>query len=91
MRLDQLTLDIDLNSFWVLREILQANYRPRSLTVEFNRNLGPYLPFVAMYMPKWVQHAGSLACYSSFCMYSVKTKQSSTKGESRRKGAWPAV
>jgi len=29
IRLDQLTVDIDLNTFWVLREILQAGYRPR--------------------------------------------------------------
>jgi len=52
LRLDQLTVDIDMNTFWVLREILQAGYRPRSLTVEFNRNLGPDLSFAAVYMPK---------------------------------------
>jgi hypothetical protein len=29
VRLDHLTVDIDMNTFWVLREILQAGYRPR--------------------------------------------------------------
>lgn len=35
---DQLTVDIDMNTPWVLRAILAGGYRPRSVTVEYNRN-----------------------------------------------------
>jgi hypothetical protein len=34
---DHLTADIDLNTFWVLRAILDAGYRPRSVAIEYNR------------------------------------------------------
>lgn len=36
---DQLTVDVDLNNFWVVLAVLRGGYRPRSLTVEYNRNL----------------------------------------------------
>ncbi|GAX73369.1 hypothetical protein CEUSTIGMA_g822.t1 [Chlamydomonas eustigma] len=35
---DFMTVDIDLNTFWVLQAILAAGYRPRLLNVEINRN-----------------------------------------------------
>jgi hypothetical protein len=30
-------VDIDLNTFWVVRRLLGFGYRPRSLAVEYNR------------------------------------------------------
>jgi hypothetical protein len=36
---DQLTVDIDMNNFWAALAVLRGGYRPRSFTVEFNRNL----------------------------------------------------
>jgi hypothetical protein len=35
---DHLTVDIDLNTFAVALAVLRGGFRPRSLTVEFNRN-----------------------------------------------------
>jgi len=34
---DLLSVDIDLNTFWVLRAILAAGYRPRAVVAEYNR------------------------------------------------------
>lgn len=36
---DQLTVDVDMNNFWVALAVLRGGYRPRSFTVEYNRNL----------------------------------------------------
>jgi hypothetical protein len=35
---DQLTVDLDQNTFWIALSVLRGGYRPRSLTVEINRN-----------------------------------------------------
>lgn len=36
--IDHATVDLDQNTFWVALAMLRGGYRPRSLTVEFNRN-----------------------------------------------------
>mmetsp|Transcript_10852 Transcript_10852/g.16189 ORF Transcript_10852/g.16189 Transcript_10852/m.16189 type:complete len:340 (+) Transcript_10852:154-1173(+) len=38
--LDVLSVDTDMDDFYILREILLAGYRPRVLIVEYNRNFG---------------------------------------------------
>jgi hypothetical protein len=49
---DHLTVDLDLNTWWVLQGVLRRGYRPRSITVEFNRNLPPLDPIVVDYEPQ---------------------------------------
>ena len=49
---DHLTLDIDQNTFWVLHSVLLAGFRPRSITVEINRNFHPTDSFVVRYDPQ---------------------------------------
>ncbi|KAI8465407.1 MAG: hypothetical protein J3K34DRAFT_87322 [Monoraphidium minutum] len=48
---DHLTVDVDLNTFWLLRAVLAAGYRPRSVIAEYNRNLAPNQSFVSLDMP----------------------------------------
>jgi hypothetical protein len=36
--LDHLTVDLDLNTFYPMQALLAAGYRPRTITVEINRN-----------------------------------------------------
>ncbi len=47
--LDLLSVDIDRNDYYVMREILQAGYRPRVVIAEYNRNFGPKDAFVVPY------------------------------------------
>ncbi|WIA39968.1 hypothetical protein OEZ86_013398 [Tetradesmus obliquus] len=49
---DHLTVDIDQNTFWVALEVLRAGYRPRSLAVEMNRNLGWADSYATIDMPE---------------------------------------
>jgi hypothetical protein len=46
---DHLTIDLDLNTWHVLQAVLQAGYRPRHITFEFNCNLPPYDPITVVY------------------------------------------
>lgn len=46
---DHLTIDIDLNTFWVLHAVLHAGYRPRVIVAEINRNFHPTDTFVVAY------------------------------------------
>lgn len=46
---DHLTIDIDLNTFWVLHAVLHAGYRPRVIVAEVNRNFHPADTFVVWY------------------------------------------
>eukprot|EP00877_Chromochloris_zofingiensis_P000512 jgi/Chrzof1/10461/UNPLg00388.t1 len=57
---DQLSIDLDLNTFWVAREVLAAGFRPRSFTFEFNRNFGPTGSYVTVYTPDemWAMKEG---------------------------------
>lgn len=43
---DHLTVDLDMNTWWVLQALLKRGHRPRSICVEFNRNLPPYASIV---------------------------------------------
>ncbi|KIZ07535.1 hypothetical protein MNEG_0424 [Monoraphidium neglectum] len=56
---DHLTADIDLNTFWVLRAILDAGYRPRSVAIEYNRNFHPNQAYTTLDMPQEVWAAVS--------------------------------
>jgi hypothetical protein len=50
---DHLTVDIDMNTFHLAREVLAAGYRPRSLIMEINRNFNPKddAPYTTVYSP----------------------------------------
>lgn len=48
---DLLSVDIDLNTFWVLAEILRAGYRPRVIIAEVNNNFRPGQGYAVTYMP----------------------------------------
>jgi hypothetical protein len=48
---DQLTVDLDQNTFWLVHSVLSSGYRPRSLTVEFNRNFAWNDSYVTIDMP----------------------------------------
>lgn len=41
MQFDLLVIDTDLMTYWILQALL-GSYRPRVITVEFNRNLPPW-------------------------------------------------
>lgn len=43
--------DLDQNTFWIAQSVLHAGYRPRSLTVEFNRNFAWKDSYAALDMP----------------------------------------
>eukprot|EP00882_Tetradesmus_deserticola_P010799 GHRQ01011408.1.p1 GENE.GHRQ01011408.1~~GHRQ01011408.1.p1 ORF type:complete len:269 (+),score=24.59 GHRQ01011408.1:189-995(+) len=51
-RFDHLTVDIDQNTYWVALAVLRAGYRPRSLAVEFNRNLAWRDSYATIDMPQ---------------------------------------
>jgi hypothetical protein len=46
---DHLTVDLDFSTWWVLQAVLKGGHRPRSITVEFNRNLPPLIPLIVDY------------------------------------------
>ncbi|KAI8465406.1 MAG: hypothetical protein J3K34DRAFT_487847 [Monoraphidium minutum] len=56
---DHLTVDVDLNTFWLLRAVLAAGYWPRSVAVEYNRqppgggpgNFAPNQSYAVVDMP----------------------------------------
>jgi hypothetical protein len=48
---DMLTVDIDLNTPYLLRAVLAGGYRPRMMVVEYNRNFAPGDSYVAVYTP----------------------------------------
>jgi hypothetical protein len=48
---DHLTVDLDLSTWWVLHAVLHGGYQPRSITVEYNRNLPPGDAIVPDYSP----------------------------------------
>jgi hypothetical protein len=48
---DHLTVDLDQNTFWIALEVLRAGYRPRSLTVEMNRNFAWSDSYATVDMP----------------------------------------
>lgn len=64
---DLMSIDIDLNTFWVLREVLEAGYRPRMLVTEINRSFLPNQSYAVMYMPNevWDDNEGEVlgSCY----------------------------
>jgi hypothetical protein len=61
---DHLTIDIDMNTWYVLQAVLQAGFRPRHITFEFNRNLPPYDPIMSMYLPNTHWGKGrEVSCY----------------------------
>eukprot|EP00274_Cyanoptyche_gloeocystis_P007488 CAMPEP_0196657614 /NCGR_PEP_ID=MMETSP1086-20130531/24464_1 /TAXON_ID=77921 /ORGANISM="Cyanoptyche gloeocystis , Strain SAG4.97" /LENGTH=242 /DNA_ID=CAMNT_0041990807 /DNA_START=344 /DNA_END=1072 /DNA_ORIENTATION=- len=47
--LDLLSVDIDRNDYHLLKKILEADYRPRIIVAEINRNFGPKDSFVIKY------------------------------------------
>eukprot|EP00775_Hariotina_reticulata_P005665 gene5665-5902_t len=48
---DLLTVDIDLNTAYLLRAVLAGGYRPRMMVVEYNRNFAPDDSYVTAYTP----------------------------------------
>eukprot|EP00775_Hariotina_reticulata_P004390 gene4390-4643_t len=48
---DMLTVDIDLNTAYLLRAVLVGGYRPRMMVVEYNRNFAPGDSYVTAYTP----------------------------------------
>lgn len=52
MQFDHMTVDLDINTFWVAQAALVAGYRPRSLIIEINRNFYPlHQSYVSMPLP----------------------------------------
>ena len=49
---DLLVVDIDLNTWWVLRAILRGSYRPRVIVTEFNANFRLHEEYVVLYYPE---------------------------------------
>ena len=47
---DLLSIDIDLNTFWVLLHILKGGYQPRVIITEINRNFGTLQAYTTAYM-----------------------------------------
>ncbi|KAI8473988.1 MAG: hypothetical protein J3K34DRAFT_156062 [Monoraphidium minutum] len=59
---DHMTADLDLNTPHVLRAVLGAGYRPRSVAVEYNRNFHPTQSYAVLDLPNEVWQGG---CYYS--------------------------
>lgn len=72
--LDVFSLDIDLNDFYVMKEILKE-YSPKIIICEYNSYFGPEEDKVTIYSPNeyWdgsnYQHASLLAWYKLFSSY----------------------
>jgi hypothetical protein len=68
-KFDHMTVDIDMNTFYVLQAVLQAGYRPRSLVTEYNRNLSPWEAIVVRYEDRlmWVDES----CYFGASPYAL--------------------
>ncbi|GAX72869.1 hypothetical protein CEUSTIGMA_g324.t1 [Chlamydomonas eustigma] len=53
MHFDHMTVDIDLNTFWVLHAVLAAGFRPRFVAAEINRNFpSERQAFVTLNLPE---------------------------------------
>lgn len=52
LRFDQLTLHLDLDTFWVLQAMLQGGFQPRVIAARINRNFHPGDTLVAPYDAK---------------------------------------
>ncbi|KAF8067146.1 hypothetical protein HT031_002193 [Scenedesmus sp. PABB004] len=59
---DHLTVDVDLNTPYLLRAVLAAGYRPRQIAVEYNRNFAPNQSYAVLYSPEemWTD---TVSCY----------------------------
>jgi hypothetical protein len=55
---DQLTVDIDMNNFWAALAVLRGGYRPRSFTVEYNRNFNWDEEYASVEFPNDVWRGG---------------------------------
>jgi hypothetical protein len=55
-RFDHLTIDIDLNTFYVLHAVLRGGYRPRVIVAEFTRDVHPRDAFSVEYAPDRMWH-----------------------------------
>lgn len=66
--LDFLSIDIDGNDYWVLKEIL-AQYQPQVICIEANHNIPPGRNVVQRYNPdfKWEGGARFGASYKALC------------------------
>jgi hypothetical protein len=66
---DQLTVTVDMGTWWVLHAALQGGYRPRIIMAQFNRNLSPWAAISTDYDPaaKW-----SGDCHFGAGMYALK-------------------
>lgn len=51
-KFDHMTVDLDQNTFWVALSVMRAGYRPRSLTVEINRNFARGDSYAVIDMPQ---------------------------------------
>jgi hypothetical protein len=49
---DHLTVDLDQNTFWIALAVLRGGYKPRSLTVEINRNFAWHDSYATVDMPQ---------------------------------------
>ncbi|KAJ1489316.1 hypothetical protein T484DRAFT_1780441 [Baffinella frigidus] len=54
---DLLSVDIDYNDFWVLRELLRSGFAPRVIIAEVNRNFPPERAITVSYSP-WMHWSG---------------------------------
>jgi len=63
-RFDHLTVDVDLITFWLARQVLAGGYRPRTLTVEFNRNFRTLSDsYSTLYLPEATWDSLGKTCY----------------------------
>jgi hypothetical protein len=49
---DHLTVDLDQNTFWIALAVLRGGFKPRSLTVEINRNFAWHDSYATVDMPQ---------------------------------------
>ena len=66
---DLLSVDIDMNDYWVLRALLVAGYSPRVVIVEVNAVLGPTVARSVKYKPERVWKGDDFhgASVTAFC------------------------
>lgn len=48
---DLLVVDADQNTFWIAHALLVAGYKPRVMSVEYNRNFHPTQSYTSLYLP----------------------------------------
>lgn len=48
---DFVVVDADQNTFWIAQALLVAGYRPRVMSVEYNRNFHPTQSYTTLYLP----------------------------------------